>query len=64
MSEMFFGLLTHSSGVERLLNIFLVWMSLSAWSVILSMSFSSLFMPSVRGVRVILNTSGAVVLSC
>ena len=56
---MFFGLLTHSSGVERLLNICLVWVSFNAWSVICRISLSSLLIPSVRGVRVNLNTIGA-----
>ena len=55
---MFLGLFSQSSGVERLLNILLVSVSISACFVSLSMSFSSRFMPMVLGVRVILKTIG------
>ena len=63
VSDMFFGLFIHRSGVARLLKIFSMSESIKAQSVILSISLSSLFMPIVLGVRVILNTIGVVLVS-
>ena len=64
VSEMFFGLLIHSSGVVRLLNILLVSESFNACCVTFNILFSSRFMPLVLGERVSLNTNGAVLLFC
>ena len=64
VSDMFFGLLIHSSGVVRLLKIWLVSESLRACLVIFRALFSSCLKPLVLGERVSLNTNGVVLLFC
>jgi len=64
ISEMFFGLLIHSSGVVRLFSILLVSGSMSACCVIFNALLSSRFMPLVLGERVSLNTIGVGLLLC
>ena len=59
MSEMFFGLLIHSSGDVRVLNILFVSGSMSECFVSFNILLRSRFKPFVLGVRVSLNTIGA-----
>ena len=64
ISEMFFCLLIHSSGVVQLLKIFLVSGSMCACCVTFNAFFNLRFMPLVFGEGVSLNTIGVGLLLC